>query len=235
MNVFDVNGCEQKIGYVFKDKMLLRQCFTHSSYANEHNEKNNELLEFFGDSVIQFIVTEYLCVKHKASEGKLTAERAKIVSRTPLLNSVYKLGLNEFILLGKGQGKNFTKEEKLFSSVYEALVAGIYIDGGMAQAKRFIKRTIIFDYEAQLKAQLKAQTKDAKSSLQEYVQGKRLGKIEYVTLSQKGPDHCPKFVVALMLNGKEISRAEGKSKKVASSLAAQKSLKILVEQEGRKN
>lgn len=235
MNIFDVNGCEEKIGYVFKDKMLLRQCFTHSSYANEHKEENNELLEFFGDSVIQFVVTEYLCVKHKASEGKLTAERAKIVSKTPLLNSVYKLGLNEFILLGRGQGKNFKKDEKLFSSVYEALVAGIYIDGGLAQAKRFIKKTIISDYEAQLKALSKAQVKDAKSSLQEYVQGKRLGKIEYVTLSQVGPDHCPKFVVALLIGGKEIARAEGKSKKSASTLAAQKSIKILLEQEGRKN
>lgn len=230
MYIFDVDGCEKKIGYTFKDKMLLRKCFTHSSYANEHNQQDNELLEFFGDSIIEFVVTEHLYKNALGDEGKLTQKRALIVSKEPLLNAVKKLGLIKFVLLGRGQEKSMNQDEKLFSSIYEALVAGIYIDGGMTAVKKFIKNTIIADYEKiyakYRQGKIKAKADD-KNVLQEHVQKYKLGTISYQTLWKEGPDHMPKFRVAVMLNGKAIAEGEGKSKKMAQAQAAKKAFAIL--------
>ena len=236
MYIFDIVACEQKIGYSFKDKMLLRQCFTHASYANEHNQQDNERLEFFGDAIIEFVVTEHLFKNAIGDEGKLTQKRALIVSKVPLLNAVKKLGLIEFVLLGKGQEKAMSKDEKLFSSIYEALVAGIYLDGGMVAVKRFIKRTIIADYEAIYKnlAKNNGQTKaDEKSMFQEYVQKYKLGTIGYETLWKKGPDHKPEFCVAALLNSSRIAEGEGKSKKEAQANAARKALETIKQQGGK--
>ena len=230
---FDYEKIESIIGYKFKDKDLLRQCFTHSSYANERKEKNNELLEFFGDAIIQFVVTEYLYERHLGDEGKLTTKRSKIVSKEPLLNSILKLGLDGFILLGRGQQKNFSKDEKLFSSLYEALIAGIYYDGGLSQAKKFIKKTIIKDFEISEKKP-STDINNAKNVLQEYVQGNKLGTLKYQTVKQSGPAHCPEFVIAVLLDNRELARAKGGSKKIASATVAQKTLKIL-KQEGKKD
>ena len=109
MEIFDVSSCEEIIGSSFKNKMLLRQCFTHASYANEHGEDDNELLEFFGDAIIQFVVTEYLMNNARGNEGKLTAYRAELVSKEPLLKAVNSLGLGKYILLGEGQKKTAKK------------------------------------------------------------------------------------------------------------------------------
>ena len=152
MSIFNVVECEEKIGYSFKDKMLLRKCFTHASYANEHREENNELLEFYGDAILGFVVTEYLFNNAKGDEGKLTKKRADIVSKEPLLEAVRLLDIGQFLLLGRGQEKNHTQDEKLYSSIYEALVAGIYIDGGMTAVKKFIKATLIRNYENKIKS-----------------------------------------------------------------------------------
>ena len=149
--IFDIDTVESKIGYSFKDKMLLRQCFTHASYANEHGQKDNELLEFFGDSIMEFVVTEYLYKCAAGDEGALTQKRAEIVSKNPLLDSVISLGLHEHVLLSRGLEKLKNFDDKLYSSIYEALVAGIYFDGGLQQVRRFIKRTIIADYEKKQK------------------------------------------------------------------------------------
>ena len=233
MYIFDVDGCEKKIGYTFKDKMLLRQCFTHSSYANEHNQKDNELLEFFGDSIIEFIVTEHLYKNAIGDEGKLTQKRALIVSKDPLLKAVKKLGLIEFVLLGRGQEKSMNQEEKLFSSIYEALVAGIYLDGGMTAVKRFVKKTIIADYEkiyANFRQGKKIAKADDKNLLQEHVQKYKLGTISYQTLWKKGPDHMPKFRVAVLLNGTSIAEGEGKSKKMAEAEGAKIALQTIKQQ-----
>ena len=142
MHIFDIDECEKRIGYTFNDKMLLRRCFTHASYAYENGGEDNELLEFFGDAIIQFVVTEHLYKNAFGDEGKLTKKRAEVVSKEPLLKAVEKLNLIEFVLLGKGQEKAKRTTDKLFSSIYEAVVAGIYIDGGLEKAKKFIKNTI---------------------------------------------------------------------------------------------
>ncbi|MBQ3220317.1 MAG: ribonuclease III [Clostridia bacterium] len=231
--IFDID-CESKIGYKFKDKMLLRQCFTHASYGYEHGEKDNELLEFFGDSIIEFVVTEYLFKNSSGDEGKLTQKRASLVSKEPLLKAVKKLGLNEYVLLGRGQEKNVNQDEKLFSSIYEALVAGIYIDGGLAPAKKFIKDTLINEFEKKEKIIKKnKQNNDSKNAYQEYVQKNKLGSVGYETLSKIGPDHSPEFRVAALLNGSRVAEGKGQSKKVAESVAAAEALKRIKKQGGR--
>ena len=231
MSIFDATSCEEKIGYTFKDKMLLRKCFTHSSYANEHKEESNELLEFFGDAVIEFIATEYLFKNAYGDEGALTEKRKEIVSKEPLLRAVNKMGLSEYILLGNGQKGTAKKDEKLFSSLFEAIVAGIYLDGGLAPAKAFIKRTLIDEYQAAEKLKIlkkqKAVGKDAKSEFQEYVQKRKLGSISYETLSKSGPDHLPEFRAAAILNGRRIAEGKGSSIKAAETQAAEKALKNL--------
>lgn len=233
--IFDIDGIESKIGYVFSNKMLLRQCFTHSSYAHEHGEDDNELLEFFGDSIIQFIVTEHLYKNSAGDEGKLTEKRKDIVSKTPLLEAVKKLCIAEYVLLGKGQEKFASLDEKLFSSVYESLVAGIYIDGGLKEAKNFIKKTIIADFEIRQKTLSKIEEKaEYKTEIQEYAQGKKIGVISYELLGRSGPDHLPEFRVAVLLNGVRLAEGKGASKKTAEANAARSALNKLKNTYGEK-
>ncbi len=231
MAIFDIDGCESKLGYKFKNKMLLRQCFTHSSYGYEHGEPNNELLEFFGDSVLQFVVTEYLYKNSRGDEGKLTKNRALIVAKDPLTRAVKKLGIGEFVLFGHGQGKSLKSDQKLFSSVYEAVVAGIYLDGGMKAVKTFIKNTVIKDYEQELASaeqQVKVPSSDTKNKYQEYVQKNKLGSVGYQTLSVIGPVHKPEFKVVALLNGTSLAEGVGSSKKQAEAVAAEKALNKLI-------
>lgn len=226
--IFDIDGIEKKINYTFKDKMLLRQCFTHSSYANEHGAEDNELLEFFGDAIIEFIVTEYLYKTYAGDEGKLTVKRAGVVSREPLLNAVNELGLADFMLLGKGQKMSAHSDEKLFSSVYEALVAGIYLDGGIVAAKKFVKETIIKDFDFKERAARREMRCESKNEFQEYVQKKKLGSVSYETLAKTGPDHKPEFRVAALLNNAVIAEGKGSTKRLAEADAAREALKRLV-------
>ena len=223
--IFDCNECENRIGYVFNDKMLLRQCFTHSSYANEHKTNDNELLEFFGDAIIEFVITEHLFFTTFGNEGKLTALRAETVSKEPLLKAVKKLGIGELMLLGNGQGKTAKESDKLFSSLFEAVTAGIYIDGGMAEVKKFLSRTLIKEYEERKKEAEKQQVSSGgKNAFQEYVQKRKMGSISYETLYKKGPDHMPEYRVAALLNGERLAEGDGKSKKAAGERAAEKAL-----------
>lgn len=234
MAIFDVNSCEEKIGYVFKDKMLLRQCFTHASYAFEHGESDNELLEFFGDAIIEFVVTEYLVKNSPGDEGVLTAKRADMVSKKPLLDAVNEMRLESFILLGNGQKKTANESEKLFSSVFEAITAGIYTDGGLSEAKKFIYRTIIAKHEEKLKKEKAAKPKtDYKSMYQEYVQKNKLGGVSYETLARTGPDHMPEFRVAALLNGVRLAEGKGPNKKEAETKAACAALSKLKKQAGK--
>ena len=225
--IFDIAEIEEKIGYTFKDKMLLRKCFTHSSYAHEHGSEDNELLEFFGDAIIEFIVTEHLFKNAFGDEGKLTVKRSLLVSREPLLSVIKELGVEKHVLLGKGQEKTAREDEKLFSSVYEALVAGIYIDGGLAAAKAFVKNTLLKDFELKERTEKKAGSCESKNQFQEYVQKRKLGSIAYETLSKTGPDHLPEFKVAAILNGTVIAEGKGSTKRLAEADAATSALKKL--------
>ncbi len=233
--IFEITEIEKAIGYTFKDKMLLRKCFTHASYAHEHGGEDNEKLEFFGDAIMDFIVTEYLVKNKFGDEGDLTKLRASIVSKPPLLYSVKKMGLEKFLLLGKGV-KNLDYDEKLFSSVYEAIVAGIYYDGGLEKAKKFVLDTIIADFNKKTEYDRKEKISgESKSRLQEYVQKRKIGSISYETLSVLGPAHMPEFKMAVLLNGKKLAEGKASSKKEAEAKAAEKAYKLLKKQEGKKS
>lgn len=227
--IFDVAECEQRLGYRFNDKILLRQCFTHVSYANENKSKDNERLEFFGDAILGLVVTEYLFKSDMSGEGKLTQERSKLVSKKPLQKVVEELGLSELILLGNGLNMHASHDEKLYSSLYEAVVAGIYLDGGMEAAKKFIYRTLLQSkcLKKELTPAVKqksAPEKDSKSAFQEYVQKYKLGAIRYVQLEKTGSDHDPVFTVEVRLDNEPRAVGVGKSKKQAESDAAGKAL-----------
>ena len=224
--IFDVAECEQRLGYRFNDKILLRQCFTHASYANENKSKDNERLEFFGDAILGLVVTEYLFKSDMSGEGKLTQE---LVSKKPLQKVVEELGLSELILLGNGLNMHASHDEKLYSSLYEAVVAGIYLDGGMEAAKKFIYRTLLQSkcLKKELTPAVKqkaAPEKDSKSAFQEYVQKYKLGAIRYVQLEKTGSDHDPVFTVEVRLDNEPRAVGVGKSKKQAESDAAGKAL-----------
>ncbi len=235
--IFDVNAIESVIGYQFNDKMLLRKAFTHSSYAYEHNQEDNEVMEFFGDAIIQMVVTEWLYKNVHGDEGLLTRFRAEMVARTPLNQALHELGLDEHILLGNGQQKSACRDEKFFSSVYEALVCAIYLDGGMAPVKKFVISTVVDNFkEDKKRTQSHREHASSKSQFQEYVQQNKLGKIEYRLVSKKGPDHAAEFCVELLLNDVVKARGKGFSKKSAEAKAAQSALrKLKANKDGKKN
>ncbi len=228
--IFDVTLAEKRIGYVFKDKALLRQCFTHSSYTNEHkNEKNNERLEFFGDAILDMVITEYLYNTTNKDEGEMTKERASLVSRVPLQTAISDLGLDDLMLRSSGSAKD-EKNEKLISSLFEAIVAGIYIDGGMPNAKKFIIDKLIKKVYVNKGTKTESKQKanlDSKSELQEFAQQKKIGKIEYKIIERSGPDHKPTFKVSVSVDGKVLATGVGQSKKLAEMQAAGVAIKIL--------
>jgi len=227
--IFYLHECEEKLGYTFSDKNLLRQCFTHSSYTNENkNAKNNERLEFFGDSVLGFIVAEYLLSKEKdCDEGKLTSLKQQLVSRKPLSDAVAKYGFDKFILYGEGEKNNHTgTREATDENLFEAIVAGIYLDGGLEAAKKFIFSHLISVTEID-EENIKRITVDNKSKLQEFVQKNKLGKLSYKQTGKDGPDHEPTFTIALYLDDEKLSEEKGKTKSQAEKACAAKALCIL--------
>ncbi len=217
---FDSDGCEEKIGYTFKDKALLRRCFVHSSYANEHGEESNERLEFLGDSIVNFVVAEYLFQTYGSDEGTLTHKRTEFVSSRPLAETVRAMGLDRFLIKGNGEIHRETNG-KMCEDLFEAVVAGIYLDGGLANAEKFIRSNLIRSGSV-----MKEDIKDCKGSLQEYVQKNKLGTISYAETARSGPDHARQFTCAVALNGKVLASGSGTSKKQAEQCAAEKALAL---------
>lgn len=218
--IFYTHECEEKLGYSFNDKLLLRNCFTHTSYSNEHGEESNENLEFLGDSILNFTVAEYLYRAHSGNEGDMTKRRAELVSAEPIGEVVQRMGLDEFLLVGEGERKKKPKLN-MCADLFEAIVAGIFLDGGLEKAKKFI-----YDNLLSVKIPLK-NVCDNKTKFQEFVQGVRAGKISYRLLDKKGPDHAPTFISAVFVGGEQIATGEGTSKKNAEQNAASKALDIL--------
>ena len=228
--IFVMYECEERIGYSFKDKTLLRTCFTHSSYSHEHSCKNNERLEFFGDSILGFVVTEYLFTKYpNESEGALTVYKQQIVSRKPLAQAITRLGLNDYILYGEGEKRNTPEHhEAACENLYEALVAGIYLDGGEEEARSFIKRTLLSGFRPDKRAGTEeilqivqsGKPENYKGKLQEYVQKNKLGEASYKEIEKTGPAHDPVFTVAVYVGGKRLGNANGKKKSEAEQNAA---------------
>lgn len=218
---------EKIIGYSFKDKNLIYHALSHSSYANEkkHTGGSNERLEFLGDSVLSIVVSDYL-YKHltNVAEGELTKLRASLVCEKSLHIFAKKINLGEYILLGKGEENTGGRERpSILADAFEAVIAAIYLDGGMEAAAKHILRFIPKDIEKSRKPVFN----DFKTALQEVVQMNPEEKVEYVLISEEGPDHNKSFIVEVTLNSQVIGKGKGHSKKEAEQLAAKEALELM--------
>lgn len=217
---------EEKIGYQFQDKQLLKQAVTHSSFANEqkiNKHDDYERLEFLGDAVLELVSSEFLFQENKQmTEGQLTRMRASIVCEQALAYCAREFGLEEFILLGKGEEMTGGRtKDSIISDTMESIIGAIYIDNGMEHAKAFIHRFILSDLDH------KKLFYDAKTILQERVQQKNAGNLHYVTVREEGPDHDKVFVVEVRIDDRKIGEGSGRTKKAAEQQAAYEALVCL--------
>ena len=216
---------QNNLGYQFKNPALLARALTHSSYANERhvNTGDNERLEFLGDSVLGFITAEYLFANHRDfPEGELTKLRAYAVCEKSLFSYAEEIGLGHYLKLGKGEERTGGRTRpSVLSDAFEAVIAAIYLDGGMDEAKKFVLRFVVPYVEA------KPTFKDYKTMLQEVVQKNQGETLEYVLVSETGPDHDKCFTVEVHLNSNVIGRGVGGSKKKAEQNAAKEALELM--------
>lgn len=219
---------EKKIGYNFKNKELLREALTHSSYANERKAlhiKYNERLEFLGDAVLSIVVSDYIFKNcPELPEGELTKLRASLVCEKSLFEFAKKLDLGSYLILSRGERNNGGADRpSILSDAFEALIAAIYIDGGIEPASKHILNFII----PAIKNSKKKKVKDYKTTLQEIVQKNPGERLEYVLIGESGPDHNKHFVVEVHLNSNVIGKGGGKSKKEAEQQAAREALELM--------
>ncbi len=216
----------QALGYTFADERLLQEALTHSSYANEGKRRgiSNERLEFLGDSVLGMIAANHLFQNDQSREGELTKLRASIVCEQALSSYSRDIGLGQFLLLGKGERMNGgAQRASILADAFEAVLAAIYLDGGMDAARAFALPYL----EREIAAQRRRHFKDYKTQLQEIVQQTPEEKLEYVLVGESGPDHSKRFAVEVHLNSNVIGKGTGKSKKEAEQLAAREALKLM--------
>ena len=204
---FPISEIEEKIGYVFRDKTLLREAFTHSTYANAYGGKDNERMEYLGDAVLQLVVTDWQYRDDsRASEGELTRERQDFVCEDALDKAVRNLGIEKYLLIAGGKS-NVGK--KTVSSLFETVIAAIYLDGGYEPAKKFILRYAVFQKQC---------SANPKGELQEYLQSIGEPPPQYA-VRKEGKDNAPTFYAVVSALGKNAEGA-GSSKKQAEAQAA---------------
>lgn len=223
---------QKKIGYMFIDIELLKIALTHTSYANEHKKKmikHNERLEFLGDSVLSLIITTYLFKNlSNIPEGELSRIRSTIVCENSLKLSGDEFNLSQYIYMGKGEEQTGGRgRSSIVSDAMEALIASIYLDSGYENAEIFVLRQMEDIIQKAIQGKL---FKDYKTQYQEVIQKKSNAKIEYVVVSEEGPDHQKIFTVSLLLNDTVVSTGKGRSKKVAEQKAAEIALEKMNEQ-----
>ncbi|MDR2655790.1 MAG: ribonuclease III [Oscillospiraceae bacterium] len=223
----ELQELEEKIGHKYKNARLLKKALTHSSYSNEgrRNVGNNERLEFLGDSVLSLIVSDYLYEKYSGlSEGELTKLRAKLVCEKSLDKFAADLELDRFLILGRGEDNSGgRKRPSIRSDAFEAVLASLYIDGGMEKARAFVMRFIRPETENIENAPFK----DYKTQLQEISQQTKEEILSYVMTGESGPDHDKRFFFEVRLNSNVIGSGEGRSKKEAEQFAAKEALRLL--------
>lgn len=219
----ELRELERSIGYRFTDRELLRQAMIHSSYANEHRlpkQACNERVEFLGDAVLELVCSHYLFEQYPDKpEGEMTKLRASIVCEPTLAYCAEEIRLGEYLLLGKGEELTGGRSRSsIVSDAMEALIGAIYLDSGFASAKEFIYRFILSDMEH------KQLFYDSKTILQEMVQSEGDKSLAYETVGENGPDHDKKFEVRVMIDGQEMGRGTGRSKKAAEAVAAYRAI-----------
>ena len=218
---------EKKLGYTFKNPNLLLNALTHSSYANEtrNGTTSNERLEFLGDSVLSVIVSDYIFKEFSNTpEGELTKLRASLVCEKSLCGFSRELDMGKYLRLGKGEDKGGGRErDSILADAFEAVLASIYLDGGMEEARKHVMRFILPELE---------QTddevfKDYKTALQEIIQRNPEESVSYILTGESGPDHDKVFEVSVLLNSNVIGEGKGKSKKRAEQMAAKQALTLM--------
>jgi len=224
-------GFEKKIGYEFNNKEILYQALTHRSYAYENqgdSPNDNEVLEFLGDSVLGLILAKYLCAAYpELTEGELSKLKSTAGSTTALFYFAKKIKLDKFIFLGKGEEKSGGRKKKsILAGAFEAVIAALYLDGGIEKAEMLIVPHMEFLFK---KINLNNFfVNNYKSALQEHLQKENNISPVYKIITTKGPDHKKKFIVEVFAQNKQLAKAKGSSKKEAEMKAAQKALKSLL-------
>jgi len=213
---------EKNIGYTFENKELLKTALTHTSYANMHGIQSNEKLEYLGDSILEFITSKYLYTHYeKLNEGEMTKVRATIVCEESLHQVAVKLELGRYLITSKGEGFGNVTNKAILADAVEAIIAAIYLDSNIEEAEKFIIENL------KEKAEVASQNvgiKDYKTVLQEKLQIHGNVKIEYIIISEKGPDHDKQFIAEVLCDGKKLAEGEGKSKKASEMEAAKNAL-----------
>jgi len=214
---------QNRIGYFFKDQGQLSLALTHKSFAHEQKANDNERLEFLGDAILQFIISDYLMHKYPdLPEGMLSKFRSVLVSESGLSVIANKIELGSFILIGKGEESTGGREKKsILADALEALISAVYLDSrvpfGVEKTKEVILNLFMDDIRL---AEKTFATIDYKTDIQEYVQKNKLGELSYKVIEEIGPDHDKEFVTALMVSDQVYGVGRGKSKKTSEQNAA---------------
>ncbi len=223
---------EKEINYTFRDKTLLTVALTHSSYCNENRKRgfsvSNERSEFLGDSILSVITAEFLYHRYpEADEGFLTRTRAALVCEDTLAQFANKISLGDYMLFGKGEAaaSGGRHRKSTISDAFEALIAAIYLDGGMENAKKFVLPFIT----KMLETVIKTGTEDYKSRLQRIVQQTPEEVLSYSLVREEGPPHDRVFYYEVFLNSNLLGRGSGRSKREAEQAAAHEALILLGE------
>ena len=224
-----MEGLEQKLSYRFRNRKLLDEALSHSSYVNEHRGSgifSNERLEFLGDSVLGFVTAEFLFHQHpNAPEGDLTRIRAALVCEQSLYEVARKLDLGRYLKLGRGEEAGGGRERtSILADATEAVFAAVYLDGGIQAASALIHRCLL---DAEREEDVEERRRDFKTELQELVQRKADQVLSYRMAGEQGPDHDKTFLAEVLLNGAVIGSGGGHSKKEAEQSAARAALEKL--------
>ena len=213
------NKLEENIGYTFKNKELLKNALTHTSYAYENNVQSNEKLEFLGDSILEFLSSKYLYGKYKKlKEGEMTKVRATVVCEDSLYKIALKHNFSDFLYLGKSENSNNAHLSKaILADSVEALIAAIYLDSGLESTEKFIIENLKEPIEIATK---NVGNKDYKTVLQEKLQIHGNVEIKYYITKESGPDHDKEFESKVECNGKILGKGKGKTKKESEMMAA---------------
>lgn len=214
-----MDKAEIKIGHKYNNIALLKRALTHSSYANESHTRDNERLEFLGDSVLSVIVSDYIFNRMKdVDEGDLTKFRATLVCEQSLAEIAEKISLNELVFLGRGEERTGgRKRPSVISDAFEAVLASIYLDAGFAVAQKWLLNLMQDRIEKVLAGEYYS---DYKTTLQEIVQKNGRGSVSYRTIAEEGKEHNKQFTVQVIINGEPKNTASGHSKKLAEQAAA---------------
>ena len=223
---------ESRLGYKFRNRELLQRALTHRSWLEgrskaEAAQQDNEQLEFLGDAVLGFVASEALVRERpEATEGQLSRWKAHLVSAAHLHQCAISLGLGEFILLGRGEDRNGGRERRaLLADALEAVIAALFLDGGMETARSFIKRYVLMNFDEELDEI--SLSNNQKMDLQALARAMNLPQPRYVVVGEQGPDHAKVFVVEARIGEFICARGAASTKRTASLIAAQRLLQMV--------